>query len=199
MFGRAAALSQEVDIYASLQSNAGLGPLMSDGNTLFHATHNNISTGAAIGSAAIDADRVLLASQKDVSGNEVLALRPAILVLPVGLGGTARQINQGQYDFDALTVAGSTNRSTYAMPNRVGGLFREIVDSPRITVSTTRRYIFADPGIAPTFELAYVDGQAQPFMDQQQGFDFDGVRWKVRMDYGIAAIDFRGAVTNAGV
>jgi hypothetical protein len=25
------------------------------------------------------------------------------------------------------------------------------------------------------------------------------VRWKVRMDYGIAAIDFRGAVTNAGV
>lgn len=190
-FGRAAALSQEIDVYALLQSNAGLGPTMSDGNTLFHATHGNITTGAAIGSTAIDLDRVAMASQKDPSNNEILALRPAVLVLPVGLGGVARQINTSQYDFDAS--------NKFQIPNKVGGLFRDIVDSPRITVSATRRYLFADPGIAPTIELAYVEGQAQPFMDQQQGWRVDGVEWKVRMDYGVAAIDFRGAITNAGV
>jgi len=27
----------------------------------------------------------------------------------------------------------------------------------------------------------------------------DGARWKVRLDYGVGAIDYRGAVTNAGV
>ena len=30
------------------------------------------------------------------------------------------------------------------------------------------------------------------------GFDVDGSRWKVRLDYGVAGIDYRGAVTNAG-
>lgn len=196
MLGRAAKLSIEVDVYALLAANAGLGPLMSDGLTLFHATHNNIGTGSALGSAAIDADRVVMAVQRDPSGNEVLALTPAILVLPVGLGGTARQINAGQYDFDALTVAGAA-RSTYAIANRVGGLFRTIVDTPRIT--GTRRYLFADPAVAPTIEVAFVDGQPQPFMDIQQGWRVDGVEWKVREDYGVAAVDFRGGVTNAGV
>ena len=186
--GRAARLSVEVDVYALLALNAGLGPAMSDGNTLFHASHGNITTGAAIGSAAIDADRVAMASQKDPSSNEVLALTPSIIVLPIGLGGTARQINNGQYDFDAS--------NKFQIPNRVGGLFREIIDTPRIT--GTRRYLFADAGIAPTIEVAFVDGQQQPFMDMQQGWRVDGVEWKVRMDYGVAAIDFRGAVTNAG-
>lgn len=189
MFGRAAALSIEVDVYALLASNAGLGPLMTDGLTLFHATHNNLTTGAAIGAAAIDADRVAMASQKDPSGNEVLALRPTTLLLPVGLGGTARQINNSQYDFD------TTNK--FQIANRVGGLFQQIVDSPRVT--GTRRYLFADPGVAPTIEVAFVDGQQQPFMDMQQGWRVDGVEWKVREDYGVAGIDFRGAVTNAGV
>jgi hypothetical protein len=32
----------------------------------------------------------------------------------------------------------------------------------------------------------------------QNGFSVDGVQWKVRHDYGVAAIDYRGAVTNAG-
>jgi hypothetical protein len=196
MIGRAAKLSIEVDVYALLALNSGLGPLMSDGNTLFHATHNNITTGAAIGSNAIDLDRVAMASQKDPSLNEVLALRPTELVLPVALGGTARQINAGQYDYDALTPAGAA-RSTYAIANRVGGLFRDIIDTPR--VSGTRRYLFADPGVAPTIEVAFLEGQAQPFMDIQQGWRVDGVEWKVREDYGVAAIDFRGAVTNAGV
>jgi phage head maturation protease len=188
MFGRAAALSIEVDVYAQLALNSGLGPVMTDGNTLFHATHNNITTGAAIGAAAIDADRVAMASQKDPSGNEILALRPTTLLLPVGLGGTARQINNSQYDFD------TSNK--FQIANRVGGLFQQIVDTPRIT--GTRRYLFADPGVAPTLEVAFVDGQQQPFMDMQQGWRVDGVEWKVREDYGVAAIDFRGAITNAG-
>lgn len=186
--GRAAKLSVEVDVYAMLAQNGGLGPVMSDGNTLFHATHNNVGVGAALGSAAIDADRVVMASQKDPSNNEILALTPAVLVVPVGLGGTARQINNGQYDFDS---------TKFQIPNRVGNLFRDIVDTARIT--GTRRYLFADAGIAPTIEVAFLDGQAQPFMEMREGWRVDGVEWKVRQDYGYAAIDFRGAVTNAGV
>lgn len=190
MLGRGAKLTVELDVYALLALNAGLGPAMSDGNTLFHASHNNITTAATIGSTAIDLDRVAMKRQKDVSGNEVLSLTPAIIVLATELGGTARQINNGQYDFDAVSTKNPW------VPNKVAGVFSKIVDTERIT--GTRRYLFADPGVAPTIEVAFVDGQQQPFLDVKQGWNIDGVEWKVRLDYGVAAIDFRGAVTNAG-
>lgn len=186
--GRAARRTIEADVYALLAENSGLGPTMSDGKTLFHADHGNIGAGAAISVDSIEADRVLMASQLDVSGNDFLDLRPQSLVLPVGLGGSARVINDAQYDPD---TANKLQR-----PNKVRGLFSDIVDTPRL--SGTRRYMFADQGEAPTIEVAFLNGNREPFLEMQQGFNVDGSQWKVRIDYGVAAIDYRGAVTNAG-
>jgi len=188
MLGRAAARTVEVDVYALLALNGGLGPVMADGKTLFHADHGNISTAAAISMAAIDADRVAMAMQKDVSGNDYLDLRPSVLLVPIGLGGTARSINDAQYDPDTA--------NKLQKPNIVNGLFRDIVDTPRMT--GTRRYLFADPSEAPVLEVAFLDGNQNPYLELQNGFDVDGARYKVRLDYGVGAIDYRGAVTNAG-
>lgn len=191
MLGRAAKLTVELDVFALLALNAGLGPVMGDGLTLFHATHANLTAGAALTAAALDLDRIAMGSQRDVSGNEVLDLTPAILLLPKSLGGQARVINDSQYDPD--TVANKSQMKA----NIAGKMFSTIVDTARI--AATRRYLFADPGIAPTIEVAFIDGQQMPFMDVQNGWRVDGVEWKVRLDYGVAAIDWRGAVTNAGV
>lgn len=188
MLGRAAARTVEVDVYALLALNAGLGPTMGDGKTLFHADHGNIGAGAAISMASIDADRVLMASQRDVSGNDYLDLRPAVLLVPIGLGGTARSINDAQYDPDTA--------NKLQKPNIVNGLYRDIVDTPRL--GGTRRYSFTDPTEAPVLEVAFLDGVQDPYLEVQDGFDVDGARYKVRLDYGVAAVDFRGAVTNAG-
>lgn len=188
MLGRAAGRTVEADVYALLAMNAGLGPVMSDSKTLFHADHGNLTTSAAITMAAIDLDRVAMASQKDVSGNDYLDLRPAVLVVPIGLGGTARSINEAQYDPDTA--------NKLQKPNVVNGLFRDIVDTPRLTGN--RRYLFADATEAPVIEVAFLDGAQEPYLERQEGFDVDGSRFKVRLDYGVAAIDFRGAVTNAG-
>ena len=186
--GRAAARTVEVDVYALLALNSGAGPTMGDGKALFHTDHGNLTTSAAITMAALDLDRVAMASQKDVSGNDYLDLRPAVLLVPIGLGGTARSINDAQYDPDTA--------NKLQKPNIVNGLFREIVDTPRL--SGNRRYLFADPTEAPVLEVAFLDGVQEPFLEQQDGFDVDGSRWKVRLDYGVAAIDYRGAVSNAG-
>lgn len=188
MLGRAAARTVEVDVYALLALNGGLGPVLADGKTLFHADHGNITTAAAIAMAALDADRVAMASQKDVSGNDFLDLRPAVLLVPIGLGGTARSINEAQYDPDTA--------NKLQKPNVVNGLFRDIVDTPRL--AGTRRYLFADASEAPVLEVAFLDGAQEPYLEVKEGFDVDGARYKVRLDYGIAGVDFRGAVTNAG-
>jgi hypothetical protein len=128
--GRAARLSIEIDVYALLAENSGLGPTMGDGDTLFHADHGNIGTDSTIGVAALDADRVLMAQQRDPSSNEYLDLRPTILLVPIGLGGQARVINESQYDVDPVTT-NATNK--FMVPNRVVGLFRTIVDTPRLS------------------------------------------------------------------
>jgi hypothetical protein len=191
MLGRAAGLSIEIDVYAQLLLNSGLGPTQSDAQPLFHANRANVGTGSALAAAAIDADRVLMAKQRDPWGNEYLDLRPAILLVPVELGGQSRVVNDSQYDPD--TVANKSQMK----PNLVRGLFRDVVDTPRL--SGTRRYLFADPSIAPVFEVAFLEGQTAPVLESRDGWRVDGTEMRVRLDYGVAAVDYRGAVTNAGV
>lgn len=188
MLGRAYKRTIEAAVYSLLGLNAGLGPTMADAKTLFHADHGNIGTAATISMAAIDADRVLMASQTDIGGNDYLDLRPAKLLVPLSLGGTARSINDAQYDPDTA--------NKLQKPNIVNGLFDDIIDTPRL--SGTRRYLFADPNEAPVIEVAFLDGMQEPYTETKDGWDVDGAELKVRGDFGVAAIDYRGAVTNAG-
>lgn len=186
--GRAAARTVEVDVYALLASNAGLGPVLADGKTLFHADHNNIATGAAMTVDVLDAMRVLMASQKDVTGNDFLDLRPEVLLVPIGMGGSARVLIGAEYD--------TSVSNKFQVPNKVRGLVRDIVDTPRM--SGTRFHLLASPAESAAIEVAFLDGQSEPYLETAQAFDTDGGRLKVRMDYGVAGHDYRGAVTNAG-
>ncbi len=146
-FGRASARTIENDVYALIALNSGLGPTMSDSNPFFHSSRGNVGTAAAISVASLDADRVLMRAQKDPSGRDFLSLRPVILLVPDALEGTARVINVAQYDPD---TANKLQR-----PNMVQGLFRDIIGSPRLAASTTRRYQFADPAIATAFVISF--------------------------------------------
>jgi hypothetical protein len=182
MLGRAAARTVEADAYAYLASN----PTMSDGKALFHADHGNLDTAGAPTVTTVDAARVKLASQKDVSGTDFLDLRPAVFLSGLVYGSTARVLNTAQYDPDTA--------NKLQKPNVVAGLFRDVVDTARITDTTW--YLFADPGEAPVIEVAFLEGNDMPFLDQEDGFTVDGSRWKARLDFGIGAIDYRGAVRN---
>ena len=186
--GRAAARTIEADVYALLALNAGLGPVMDDGFTLFHAGHGNIGTGAALSQDSVEADRVLMVQQKEPGGQDYLALQPAVLLVPAGLRAKAIEINGAEFN----EAANKGDRR----PNAVRGLYSDIVDTPRI--SGTRRYSFAAPSDAPVLEVDFLDGNEQPFLEQKTGFDVDGSSFKVRHDFGVSVVDYRGATTNAG-
>lgn len=188
MMGRAAARTIEEDVYELLTANAGLGANLSDSNTFFHATRGNIGTGAALGVAGLDADRVTMLSQKDMSDREYLDLRPHCLLVPVGLGGQARQYNDMQFD-------GVSNK--FQVPNIVRGLFKNIVESPRIT--GTRRYLFADPSVHPAIKVVFLEESGEaPLLDSEDGWRVDGVEYKVRIDAKAQFFEPKAAVTNAG-
>lgn len=191
MLGRAAARTIEADVYALLALNGGQGPTLADGYALFSSQHGNHgTTGTALAVASLDAARVMMAQQKDVSGNDYLDLRPDVLLVPVGLGGTARVLINAQYDPDTA--------NKLQKPNIVNGLVSNVVDTPRL--AGAGYYLFANPSDAPVIEVAFLNGESTPYLETESAFDTDGARYKVRLDFGIAAIDYRGGVycTGAG-
>lgn len=185
MLGRAAARNIEIDVYALLAAN----PTMGDGTALFHASHGNlITSGGAPSVAQFDSMRVKMAQQKDPSGNDYLDIRPYVLVCGISNGGDARVINGSQYDPDAA--------NKLQRPNKVNGLFSQIVDTARIT--GTEYYAFANPSEEPVIEVVFLDGVQAPYLESQQLFNVDGISWKVRLDYGVGAIGWRGVIKNPG-
>jgi hypothetical protein len=187
--GRASKMSIEIDFYTLLALNSGLGPTQSDAQPFFHANRANVNASAtAITLAGIDADRVVMAAQKDISSNDFLDLKPRTLLVSSSQGSAARTINDAMFD---------PADNKFQKPNVVKGLFSTVVDTPRYT--GTRRYLFADPAIAPAFVVAFLEGQGEsPVLETQNGWRIDGTEWKVRMDYKVQEFDPKGAVTNAG-
>jgi hypothetical protein len=193
MMGRAYKRTIEASVYALLAENSGLGPVLdSDSKTLFHADHGNLvatGSGAVPSVTTLDAARMAMADQMDISGKDYLDLRPALWLGPTALGTSVRTINRAQYDPD------TSNK--LQKPNGVQDLFRDVIDSPR-TVDSYAWYEFADPNEAPVIEVAFLDGVQEPYMELQNGFDVDGAQYKVRGDFGVAGIDYRGAQLNQG-
>lgn len=188
--GMAAAFTVEADAFAMVTANSGLGSSY-DANPLFHSSRTNIGPTGAMSVATLDGARAVMAKQKDPSANQFLALRPAVWLGPVELGGAAKQFNTSTTD--------PTDNKAQGVGNKVLNLFREIVDSPYLSASSsTRHYLLADPNLYPVFAVGFIDGQEAPRIESEQSFGFDGVQMKVILDYGTAVLDFRGAVTCAG-
>jgi hypothetical protein len=187
--GRAAKLSIELDVFDLFALNTAAGPTMNDTNPMFHASHNNIAATVALPTvASFDAAKILMSQQKDPSGNEILALRPAIWLGPIGLESAAKVVNNSTYDPDA--------NNKLQRPNVALGLVKTIIGTARL--SGTRWYMFADPAVAAAFEVVFLNGVQEPVLEQKDGWRTDGTEWRVRLDYGVGPHDWRPAVTNAG-
>lgn len=191
-FGRSFGLTIESNVYTLLNANSGLGPTQTDTNPFFHSSRANVNTtNSALSVDGLDADRVVMGKQKDPSSNEYLNLRPEVLLVPLGLEGSARVLNQSQYD---PSVSGKIQ-----IPNKVVGLFRDVVGTPRLT-DATRRYLFANDPAAPAIKVVFLEGQGEaPVLESEMGFEVDGMRWRARLDVKAQMFDPKGAVTNAGV
>ncbi len=190
--GLAAAVTVESDAWALITANSGLG-VNYDANPLFHATRNNIGPSGAMSVTTLDGGRAKMALQKDPAGNQYLVLRPHCWLGPVELGGQIKVFNS--------SAADPTDNKNAGVANRVKGLFDDahVIDSPYLSAaSATRHYLLADPALAPVFAVGFVDGQEAPTVTSQSGFEYDGVQFKIILDYGVGVLDFRGAITCPG-
>ena len=163
-------------------------PTLSDGVALFHATHNNLQTGAAISSASVAKLRAGMATQK--SDGQAINVPLQYLIVPVALQDIAETVRQSEF------AVGGTNNAT--IPNTQRNRFTVIADARLDASSTSAWYGSADAALFDTIEVAYLDGVQQPFLDQKEGWNVDGTEFKVRIDAGVAPLDYRGLQKNPG-
>lgn len=177
-------------VYAILTSN----PALSDGKALFHADHKNLQTGAssALSIESLSKAKTQMATQKtEVEGGKprTLNIRPAFVLTPVALEDKAKQIIR------SASVPGAESNSGIENPIRN---FAEVIGEPRLDDNSATAYYLAARQSSDTIEVAYLDGNELPYMEQQQGFTVDGVATKVRIDAGVAPLDFRGLQKSNG-
>lgn len=187
--GQAAGRTIEKDVYALFALNGGNGPTMSDGQPLFHSSHANIAaTSGAPTVTLIDAARQQMAVQTTPGGGDFLDITPEIFLGPLSLGSLARELNAMEFNDET-----SKNQRR---PNVVRGLFRDVVDTPRL--SGNAWYVLAAKEMEPVFEVAFLNGVQTPTISIDEDFRSDGLAWKVAHRYGVGAVGFRGIVKNAG-
>lgn len=187
--GQAAGRTIEKDVYDVLKQNGGLGPVMKDGHTLFHAEHGNIATGAAVSVDAFDAMRQMMALQMDPGGNDYLDISLSRFLGTVAMHGRATLVNNSEYNPDV------TGR--FQVNNTSRGTFSDIITSPRLGTGKGW-YGFADPNVEPVIEVAFLNGVQTPVLEQETNFRTDGLSWKVVHKYGVGAVGWRGAAFNPG-
>ena len=169
------------------------GPVMSDGKKLFDAAHNNVFTGAgsALSIEALSAAKAAMALQKTAGKDKqrTLNIRPAYVLTPIALEDKANQLIR------SASVPGANVNAGVDNPIRN---FAQVIGEPRLDdASATGWYLAAKQG-SDTIEVAYLNGIETPYVEQQQGFTVDGVVSKVRIDAGVAPLDFRGVNNSTG-
>jgi hypothetical protein len=184
--GRSAARKIGDLAYSVLTTNAVMAQ---DSIALFDAaTHANyITSGAAPSVATVEAGRTAMALQTDPAG-KTLGIRPAYLITPEALRSTANVLVAAQYD-----PAGTAGTLT---PNTVQGTVTAVSDHRLDTANASGWYLAAG---SDTVIIGFLNGQQTPYLESKDGWNMDGVEYKVRIDAAAAAADFRGLYYNDGV
>lgn len=184
--GRMAAETENELVFSLLASNPTMGE---DGVVMFHADHGNLAgTGTGLDVGSLTGVRKAMRSQKTIkNGKEhqaFISVTPKYLVVGPELETAAEMV---------LT---SLNATTTADVNPFAGTLTLLVE-PRITDASW--YVFAEPSRLPVLEAASLSSAQGPQMATQEGFDVMGVKFRVSLDFGCGAVDFRGAYRNPGV
>jgi hypothetical protein len=120
-----------------------------------------------------------------------LYIQPRFLLAPVGKEDLAREVITSAYNTDST---GALKRNVIQDWGTLDVLSDPLLDAN----STTAWYLISDPMDAPLLEVRFLDGQQSPFIDSEEEFLTDAIRWKVRLDYGVASNEWRGGYKNVG-
>lgn len=183
-YGSAAKRLVNKMVYAQLTGNVK----MQDNVALFDSKHGNVAgTGEALSVKAIAKAITAMRRQKGITGDATLNITPKYLVVPPELEMTAYQIVNSTAAVDGVNSG---------VVNPYKGRFVVVADAE--LTDPDAWYLVADATQHDTIEVTYLNGVETPRLETRQGFEVDGIEYKVAFDCGVSALDFRGLYKNAG-
>jgi hypothetical protein len=183
LMAQACVRAEESAAIAILTANAAL----SDGIALFATGHANLTTGALTVNS-LGAAKAALMKQTALGSDDPLELTPRVLLVPASIETVARQLVSS-------TVDPSKNNAT---PNPFANQV-EVIPSARLdNNSATQWYLFADNNQIDTVEMAFLEGEESPVVEEEDEFDSDVRKVKVRHTFKPKAIDHRGMIRSSG-
>jgi len=167
---------------------------MADGVALFHADHNNLENETAnkgiVSPDRLSAARAKMRLQTGLQTESPLNIEPANLIVPAALESDADIIVNSQIGINGSDVPGAKN-PFYQKLN--------VITEPLLDATSTKAwYLSANPRFFDTIEVAYLDGEEVPYMEEQQDFSVDAWSFKIRFCFGVKALDYRGLFKNPG-
>lgn len=179
-----AAANTERDLLLSLLlDGSGAGPVMSDGKRLFHADHGNLGTGAAPDVEELSAARLAMRTQTGIDGTTLINVTPKFLLVSADLETAGEQL------------LASLAATTVDDQNPFAGKLTLLVE-PGLEEGSW--YVAADPAQVPTLAYGYLSSAPGPQLASRDGWDVLGREWRVVLDFGAGAIDWRGIYRNPG-
>ena len=183
-YGSAAKRLVNKMVYAQLTGNVK----MQDNIALFDTKHGNVAgTGEALSVKAIAKAITAMRRQKGITGDATLNITPKYLVVPPELEMVAYQI---------VNSTAAVDGANSGVVNPYKGRFVVVADAE--LTDPDAWYLVADASQHDTIEVTYLNGVETPRLETRQGFDVDGIEYKVAFDCGVSALDFRGVFKNAG-
>ncbi|EHS49763.1 peptidase U35 phage prohead HK97 [Rhizobium sp. PDO1-076] len=164
--------------------------LRSDNKALFHADHGNLATMAsALNEGALIAGRTAMRMQTDIDGQRI-ALAPAFLAVGTDNEVPAQKLIQG------TTAPVTTDQVVPEGIKNLTPIYEYRIDS----LSSKAFFMFADPAetMGRGLQYAVLAGFETPRLKQREGFDYDGMEFRLDHYFGAGLTDFRFAYYNPG-
>ncbi|RCK32493.1 hypothetical protein TH9_12230 [Thalassospira xiamenensis] len=181
--GRRIAVQENSLVMAVLKANAGKGVNLSDGKPIFHTAHGNLAAaGTAIDVDALSAARAAMRKQKSKDGLPLNVTAKVILVGP-------------DKETEAEKITASILAAATGEVNPFSGKLMVVTDAE---IDGNAWYTFADPDMVDVLAYGYLNGNEAPMMAVKEGWDTDGMEFRVIHDFAAGATGSQGAYLNTG-
>lgn len=178
-------------VWALITANAQV--MAETGSTLFHANHNNLNEGGAgvVSEASLAAIREAMRLHEDLGGTSPLNLFPTNIWVPA-----SREV-------ETMKLLRSITPNQSSQVNVFGqdaGFSLMAMVEPRLDAVGTKGWLVgASKEQIESVVVARLAGAEQPMVESREGFEIDGMEFKIRHHFVAHAMDYRGLSFNDGV
>jgi hypothetical protein len=185
--GRRVADFENATAYGLLNAASGDGPTLTTGNAAVFGTGparaNKAGAGSALDLGGLATGRAAIMRQKTLDG------------LPIAIGASMRLLVGPNQELAARQLTVSVGATQINNANVYAGFVQPLVEP---MIQANRWYLFSDPLAAPVYVYGYLNGAEGPQVTTGPVSGVDGVEVSVLFDFGVGAIDWRGAWFNPG-